>query len=124
MPTLNPSPEAPGSQARRILSEVFGYASFRPGQEEVIATILDGTSVLAVMPTGSGKSLCYQIPALIRGDGLTLVVSPLVALMEDQVAALKLDGVAAETINSSRDRETNVATWRDVAAVIRLLLIG
>ena len=90
------------SQARRILSEVFGYSSFRPGQEEVIANILDGTSVLTVMPTGSGKSLCYQIPALVR-VGLTLVVSPLVALMEDQVAALKLDGVAAETINSSRD---------------------
>ncbi len=57
---------SPNSPAHRILSEVFGYASFRPGQEEVIATILDGTSVLAVMPTGSGKSLCYQIPALIR----------------------------------------------------------
>ncbi len=112
------------SQARRILSEVFGYASFRPGQEEVIASILDGTSVLTVMPTGSGKSLCYQIPALVR-VGLTLVVSPLVALMEDQVAALKLDGVAAETINSSRDRETNVATWRRVAAgAVRLLYIS
>jgi ATP-dependent DNA helicase RecQ len=112
------------SQARRILSEVFGYSSFRPGQEEVIANILDGTSVLTVMPTGSGKSLCYQIPALVR-VGLTLVVSPLVALMEDQVAALKLDGVAAETINSSRDRETNVATWRRVAAgAVRLLYIS
>ena len=84
------------SPAHRILSDVFGYASFRPGQEEVIANILDGTSVLTVMPTGSGKSLCFQIPALIKG-GLTLVVSPLVALMEDQVAALKLDGVAADT---------------------------
>jgi ATP-dependent DNA helicase RecQ len=112
------------SQARRILSEVFGYSSFRPGQEEVIASILDGTSVLTVMPTGSGKSLCYQIPALVRA-GLTLVVSPLVALMEDQVVALKLDGVAAETINSSRDRETNVATWRRVAAgAVRLLYIS
>jgi len=112
------------SQARRILSEVFGYSSFRPGQEEIIANILDGTSVLTVMPTGSGKSLCYQIPALVR-VGLTLVVSPLVALMEDQVAALKLDGVAAETINSSRDRETNVATWRRVAAgAVRLLYIS
>ena len=112
------------SQARRILSEVFGYSSFRPGQEEVIANIIDGTSVLTVMPTGSGKSLCYQIPALVRA-GLTLVVSPLVALMEDQVAALKLDGVAAETINSSRDRETNVATWRRVAAgAVRLLYIS
>ncbi len=112
------------SEARRILSEVFGYSSFRPGQEEVIASILDGISVLTVMPTGSGKSLCYQIPALARA-GLSLVISPLVALMEDQVAALKLDGVAAETINSSRDRETNVATWRRVAAgAVRLLYIS
>jgi len=112
------------SPARRILSEVFGYSSFRPGQEEVIAHILDGTSVLTVMPTGLGKSLCYQIPALVR-VGLTVVVSPLVALMEDQVAALKLDGVAAETINSSRDRDTNVATWRRVqAGAVRLLYIS
>ena len=113
------------SPAHRILSDVFGYASFRPGQEEVIANILDGTSVLTVMPTGSGKSLCYQIPALVGGDGLTVVVSPLVALMEDQVAALKLDGVAAETINSLRMRETNVDTWRRVqAGAVRLLYIS
>jgi ATP-dependent DNA helicase RecQ len=119
MPTLPAN-----SQARRVLGEVFGYSSFRPGQEEVIASILEGTSVLTVMPTGAGKSLCYQIPALVR-EGLSLVVSPLVALMEDQVAALKLDGVAAETINSSRDRETNVATWRRVAAgAVRLLYIS
>ena len=124
MSTLTPNSQAPHSPARRILGEVFGYSSFRPGQAEVIANILDGTSVLAVMPTGSGKSLCYQIPALVR-VGLTVVVSPLVALMEDQVAALKLDGVAAETINSSRERETNVATWRRVqAGAVRLLYIS
>ena len=114
----------PDSLAHRLLAEVFGFSSFRAGQEEVIATILDGSCVLAVMPTGSGKSLCYQIPALIKG-GLTLVVSPLVALMEDQVAALKLDGVAADTINSSRERHTNVATWRRVqAGAVRLLYIS
>ncbi|MDH5748340.1 MAG: DNA helicase RecQ, partial [Rhodospirillales bacterium] len=123
MPTL-PANSQVNSEARHILSEVFGYSEFRSGQEEVIASILDGTSVLTVMPTGSGKSLCYQLPALVRG-GLTLVVSPLVALMEDQVAALKLDGVAAETINSSRDREVNVATWRRVAAgEVRLLYLS
>src|SRR3546814_12965680 len=85
----------PDSPAYRVLREVFGYTSFRAGQEAVIACLLDGTSVLTVMPTGAGKSLCFQVPALVR-DGLTVVVSPLVALMEDQVAALKLDGVAAE----------------------------
>ena len=119
MPTLPPD-----SSAHRILSDVFGYSSFRLGQEEVISNILSGTNVLTIMPTGAGKSMCFQIPALM-GNGVTVVISPLVALMEDQVAALKLDGVAAETINSSRDRETNVTTWRKVAAGnVRLLYIS
>ena len=100
----------PSSDAQRILRDVFGYSSFRPGQEEVLAALLAGDNVLVVMPTGSGKSLCFQIPALVRG-GLTVVVSPLVALMEDQVAALKLAGVAADTINSSREHATNAAAW-------------
>ncbi len=98
-----------------ILKGVFGYDSFRPGQRDVVDTLIGGGDALAVMPTGSGKSLCYQIPALARG-GLSLVVSPLVALMEDQVAALQLAGVAAETINSARERDQNVAAWRRVAA--------
>ena len=98
-----------------ILRKTFGYESFRPGQEGIVTTLIDGRNVLAVMPTGSGKSLCYQVPALARG-GLAIVVSPLVALMQDQVAALKLAGVAAESINSSQDREENVAIWRKVAA--------
>jgi len=98
-----------------VLRQVFGFERFRPGQEQVIDTLLAGTSVLAVMPTGSGKSLCYQIPALAL-DGLTIVVSPLLALMEDQVAALRLAGVAVETIHSGRDRSDNVASWRRVAA--------
>ena len=98
---------------QRALKEIFGFESFRDGQEEIIDALLDGHNVLAVMPTGAGKSLCFQIPALVKG-GLTLVVSPLVALMQDQVAALKLAGVAADTINSSRDRAENVAVWRRV----------
>ena len=111
---MTPSPLA-------ILQDVFGHPGFRPGQAEVIGAILDNRHVLAVMPTGAGKSLCFQVPALVRG-GLTVVVSPLVALMQDQVAALRLCGVAAESINSGRRRAENVATWRRVAAGVTRLL--
>ena len=74
-------------RARQVLADVFGYDAFRPGQESVIAAILAGRDVMAVMPTGAGKSLCYQIPALVL-PGITLVVSPLISLMQDQVGAL------------------------------------
>ncbi len=108
----------------RILREVFGYASFRPGQEVAIDAVLAGRSALAVMPTGGGKSLCYQVPALVQG-GLTVVVSPLVALMQDQVAALRLAGVSADAIHSLKPRADNVATWRRVAAgEVRLLYLA
>ncbi len=100
---------------RAILKDVFGFDDFRPGQAQAIDALLAGRSMLAVMPTGAGKSLCYQVPALVLG-GLTVVVSPLVALMQDQVAALRLAGVAADSINSSFDRDANVAAWRRVAA--------
>src|SRR3954468_19536251 len=100
---------------RRVLKDVFGFDDFRPGQEAAMDSVLAGRPVLTVMPTGSGKSLCYQVPALVLG-GLTVVVSPLVALMQDQVAALRLAGVAAETINSSLMRDANVEAWRRVAS--------
>ncbi len=102
-------------EARRVLREVFGFAEFRPGQEAAIAALLGGHHALTVMPTGSGKSLCFQIPALVM-HGLTVVVSPLIALMQDQVAALRLAGVAADCINSANDRNRNVAAWRRAAA--------
>ncbi len=100
--------------ARGALREVFGFEEFRPGQEAVIETLLAGRHALTVMPTGSGKSLCFQIPALVM-DGLTVVVSPLIALMQDQVSALRLAGVAADCINSANDRGANVVAWRRAA---------
>ena len=100
----------PGSK-HEILRDIFGYDSFRPNQEDVIDTLSSGRNVLAVMPTGSGKSLCYQVPALMH-EGLTVVISPLIALMRDQVSALKLAGVDADTINSSSDQATKYAVWK------------
>jgi ATP-dependent DNA helicase RecQ len=108
-------PNALHGSKRAVLKDVFGFEQFRPGQEKAVDAVLAGRNVLTVMPTGSGKSLCFQVPALVLG-GLTVVVSPLVALMQDQVAALRLAGVAADTINSSRTREDNVAAWRRAAS--------
>ncbi|MBO4915871.1 MAG: DNA helicase RecQ [Oscillospiraceae bacterium] len=87
-------------QKEEVLRQYFGHHAFRPGQEELIDALLDGRDVLGVMPTGAGKSVCYQIPALML-PGITLVISPLISLMKDQVAALKQAGVAAAYINSS-----------------------
>ena len=92
--------------ARGQLQAVFGLRDFRPGQEAVIAALLAGQDVLAVMPTGSGKSLCYQLPALLD-ERLTVVVSPLIALMRNQVAQLRAAGVAAATLNSANIPDEN-----------------
>jgi ATP-dependent DNA helicase RecQ len=99
------------STAHALLHSVFGFGGFRPGQEEIVQAVLDGENVLAIMPTGSGKSLCYQLPALAR-PGLTLVVSPLIALMRDQVRALSAVGVAAGSLNSSNDPAENARVMR------------
>jgi ATP-dependent DNA helicase RecQ len=94
--------------ASHLLRSVFGFASFRDGQAEIIATILAGRDVLAIMPTGSGKSLCYQLPALLT-DGVTIVISPLIALMRNQVAQLRGYGIAAAALNSANGYAENRA---------------
>ena len=85
---------------REALERWFGFASFRPSQEAIVRDVLDGRDVFALLPTGGGKSLCYQLPAVL-GEGLTVVVSPLIALMKDQVDALRTTGIAATALNSS-----------------------
>src|SRR4249920_1378227 len=85
-----------------LLKQYFGFGSFRPLQEEIIRDSLAGRDVFALLPTGGGKSLCFQLPALAR-DGLTVVISPLIALMKDQVDQLQASGVAATFLNSSLD---------------------
>lgn len=106
------------------LKKYFGFDSFRKGQREIIEKILEGRDVLGVLPTGGGKSICYQLPALMK-DGLTLVISPLISLMKDQVDALREDGIDASFINSSLDFETYIDTLNDVRkGKIKLLYIS
>src|SRR5437667_10995673 len=88
---------------REHLQNLFGLDDFRPAQREVIESVLAGRDVLCVMPTGAGKSLCYQLPGAIAG-GLTVVVSPLIALMADQVQQLRDEGIPAELLNSSQSQ--------------------
>lgn len=101
------------SSPQDVLAGVFGFQGFRPGQEEIVDRLLAGTHTLTVMPTGAGKSLCYQVPALIF-DRPSIVVSPLVALMDDQVAGLRANGVDAACIHSGQSREQNVDEWMKV----------
>jgi len=112
------------AKAERVLKDVFGFDSFRPGQEDVVAAMLDGRDVLSVAPTGSGKSISYWVPAVVEG-GLTLVVSPLIALMKDQVDRLTERGVPATFINSSLDRAEDAERLRQAhAGAYRLLFLA
>jgi ATP-dependent DNA helicase RecQ len=111
-------------RARQLLKSVFGFDEFRPGQEEIVAAVFSGDPVLAVMPTGSGKSLCYQLPALL-GEGLTLVVSPLIALMRDQVGQMQALGLAAATLNSQTSEAEARDTWTQIrAGTLKLLFLS
>src|SRR5213082_1578182 len=108
--------DLPGS-----LKKYFGHDEFRPLQQQIVTDALAGRDVFALMPTGGGKSLCFQLPALLRA-GLTIVVSPLISLMKDQVDALQTSGIAATFLNSALDRQEAVArieSWRISPALRR-----
>ncbi len=103
------------SGAAPLLKDVFGFDGFRPGQEEIVEAVTAGENVLAIMPTGGGKSLCFQLPALMR-DGVTVVISPLIALMRDQVRALQELGVGAGALTSGNTPEETDAVWEGLEA--------
>ena len=103
------------NQPEKLLQQYFGHASFRTGQKQAIDAILSGRDVLAVMPTGAGKSVCYQISALLL-RGVTIVISPLISLMKDQVEALRQVGIPAAYVNSSITQEEFYHTVQMVTA--------
>ena len=111
-------------RARMELKRVFGYSDFRPGQEQAICRILSGGDLLAILPTGGGKSICYQIPAIV-GEGLTIVISPLISLMKDQVDQLNQLGVEARALNSSvRAEEARAIISGARSGVVRMIYIA
>lgn len=113
--TLLADPTELPTTPQSVLQAVFGYQTFRVGQQQVIDAALNGQDSLVIMPTGGGKSLCYQIPALVL-PGITLVISPLISLMKDQVDQLKANGVAAECVNSTMTREDLLSVYNRMHA--------
>ncbi|MEM9498049.1 MAG: DNA helicase RecQ [Pseudomonadota bacterium] len=99
--------------AASLLRDVFGFNDFRPGQEDIVRSVASNRPTLAIMPTGGGKSLCFQLPALMR-EGVTLVISPLIALMRDQVRGLRASGVCAGALTSANTEDENAGIWADI----------
>src|SRR5918912_24081 len=118
------SPRPSIEQARAALRTHFGYHEFRPGQERAVASVLAGRDTLVVLPTGGGKSVCYQVPALLL-PGLTVVVSPLISLMKDQVDALTARGLPAAFVNSTLTSAQAAERFRRAASGdVKLLYVA
>lgn len=114
----------PSHDALSVLKQVFGYSAFRDQQLDIITDVCDGQNVLAIMPTGAGKSLCFQVPALMM-DGLTIVVSPLISLMQNQVKSLQLLGVEAASLTSATSEDENDLIWQKIRdKTLKLLYVS
>ncbi|MDE6134470.1 MAG: DEAD/DEAH box helicase, partial [Muribaculaceae bacterium] len=100
-------PTSVRERAHALLARFYGYHSFRPGQLEIIEAVASGRDAVVLMPTGGGKSLCYQLPALLADHGVAVVVSPLIALMQDQTQALVANGIPAAAIHSNQTDDDN-----------------
>ncbi len=127
IPGSSPAAESTTAAGGEILSRAlarFGHTELRPGQAEVIADIFSGTPVIGVMPTGAGKSLCFQLPAVVLGErgGVTLVVSPLIALMKDQVDVLRARGISAVALTSHANAEEQREILEGIRAGIYTLV--
>jgi len=121
---MEPRPSVDNPAAHNTLRAVFGFETFRPNQETIVKNILDRKDVFAVMPTGGGKSLCYQLPALLM-EGTAIIISPLISLMKDQVDAAKENGIAAAFMNSSLDQQKISGIYRRLKATqVKLLYIA
>ncbi len=121
MTTPTPPAAADLLQARAVLASHFGYSDFRPSQSRVVSSVLNGRDTLAVLPTGAGKSVCFQVPAVVR-PGVTVVISPLLALMEDQVEAARARGLPARALNSIQSKSAQARVKSELAeGVVRLL---
>jgi ATP-dependent DNA helicase RecQ len=115
----------PMKKAKEILKEVFGYSEFRPDQEAIIDHIMSGKDTIVLMPTGGGKSVCFQIPALLKTSGVTLVVSPLISLMKDQVESIKSNGISAAYYNSSQtEKERYETIYKAEKGALKLLYMS
>lgn len=111
-------------EALRLLKTIFGHDGFRPGQEPLVRSLAEGRDVLGIMPTGAGKSVCYQVPALMR-DGVAIVISPLISLMQDQVAALRANGIPAAYLNTSLSpAQLDMAMERAAKGAYRIIYVA